>query len=75
MRIFYIGQNGMMIVMNSTLKNFLNWLIGLPKCKKGGRCNSDLEIQYTLSSKKFFQKSNRYVCSKCGKEMTEYFKI
>ena len=57
------------------MKNFINWLIGLPKCKKGGRCNMDSEIEYTLSSGKFFEKSNRWMCSKCYKETTKYGKI
>jgi hypothetical protein len=57
------------------MKNFWNWLIGLPKCKKGGYCNGDNEIEYTLQSRRFFEKSERYICSKCSKETTEYFKI
>jgi len=57
------------------MKDFLNWLVGLPKCKKGGRCNSDSEMEYTLASKRFFEKTNRWCCSKCNKEVTDYFKI
>lgn len=54
------------------MKDFINWIIGLPNCIKGGICNYNDEIQYTLSSKKFFQKSNRFSCNKCGKETAKY---
>ena len=57
------------------MKDFWNWMIGLPKCKKGGRCNMDNEIHYALHTKRFFDKSNRWGCSKCFKETTEYGKI
>ena len=54
---------------------FVNWLIGMPKCKNGVRCNSLIEIQYSLNSKKIFQKSDRYKCSKCNNETTDYVKF
>lgn len=57
------------------MRDFKNWLKGLPKCIKGGRCNMDIELQYSLSSGKFFSKSNRWKCSKCDKETTDYGKI
>ena len=59
----------------SKLKNFTYWLLGYPKCKKGGRCNSDNEIQYSLGSKRFFEYSNRWRCSKCFNETTKYTEI
>ena len=58
--------------MKTKIKDFCNWLLGLPKCKKGGRCNMDNEIQYSLSSGKFFSRSNRWSCSKCFNETTKY---
>jgi hypothetical protein len=61
--------------VRSRWKDFLNWLIGLPKCKKGGRCNMDSEIEYTMKSGKFFRKSNRWSCSKCHTETTKYGEI
>lgn len=57
------------------MTDFLNWLIGLPKCKKGGRCNADSELHYTLNSKRFFEKTNKWSCSKCHTEVTKYLKI
>lgn len=57
------------------MKDFWNWLIGLPKCEKGGRCNADSNIEYTLTSRKYFQESNRWTCSKCGKETTKYIQL
>ena len=57
------------------MKDFWSWIIGLPKCKKGGRCNMDNEIHYALHTKRFFEKSNRWRCSKCHNETTEYGKI
>jgi hypothetical protein len=57
------------------MQDFFNWLIGLPKCKKGGRCNQDIEVEYSLQSGKFLKQSNRWRCSKCREETTEYGKI
>lgn len=57
------------------MKDFLNWLIGLPKCKNGGRCNMDTEFHYNLKTGRFFEASGRWSCSKCHKETTKYGKI
>jgi len=54
------------------MKDFLNWLIGLPKCKKGGRCDMDTEIHYNFHTGRYFEKSNRWSCSKCYQETTKY---
>ena len=35
----------------------------------------DSEIEYTMKSGKFFQKSNRWACSKCHTETTKYGEI
>jgi len=57
------------------MKDLINFMLGLPKCKKGGRCNMDIEIDYSLKSGKFFEKSNEYKCSKCGNKTTNCGKI
>jgi transposase-like protein len=48
------------------------WLFGFPKCKNGGRCNYYKEMEYSFKSGRYFEKSNRFKCDKCGKETTEW---
>lgn len=61
--------------------NFFRWLIGLPKCKIGGRC--DMKVEYRggtrfigkIEGVPSFYTPSKYYCSKCGIETTEYGKI
>lgn len=57
------------------MDDFINWLLGFPKCKVKGRCNADTEMHYNFYTKKFFEKSHRYRCSKCGEETTKYIQF
>lgn len=55
-------------------KRTLDRILGLPKCKYGGRCNGNIE---TTRPNRFipFDSVSSYFCSKCGEEMTKYYKI
>ena len=59
------------------MEDFWNLLIGLPKCRKGGRCNQDKqEDDYNVSTmfNKVFN-HKKYYCTKCNKDTSEYGKI
>jgi len=63
------------------MKDFWNWLIGLPKCVKGGRCNQEKTInkrlQYLGKNEGIpsFYRPKEYYCTKCKINTTEYGKI
>lgn len=50
-----------------TFKDFKNWLWGLPKCTKGGRCNADRVVKKWHSDVWFW--TSRYYCTKCSNEI------
>ena len=58
---------------------FWSWLVGLPKCSKGGRCNQDREHYYIdeikTSRNSTIVSGYKYYCTKCSKDTSEYGKI
>jgi len=49
------------------IKNLINWYFDYPKCVKGGYCNSDINLEFKIESGRFFQDTNKRICSKCRK--------
>lgn len=60
-------------------EDFWNYMWSLPKCKKGGYCNQEVDVYY-INEIKSGDKSTivngyKYYCSKCGNNTSEFGKL